>query len=192
MSDMSHPRRADARKSRAAILAAAPAVLESTPDAGLAAIARAAGVTRQTIYAHFSSRDQLLAAVVDQITERAAAAMDTVDLDTGAAAEVLQRLLAAGREATSGHPALVQQIAAEPIGPTADRARHAPIADRIAVVIRRGQRTGEFDDRLPADWLATAVIALAHAAAEHRSAAGLSTDAADRILQTTIRNTLTR
>ncbi|BCJ29367.1 TetR/AcrR family transcriptional regulator [Actinocatenispora sera] len=180
------PRRADARRSRAAILTAAVEVLDAHPDAGLAAVARAAGVTRQTIYAHFSSREHLLAAVVDRLTEQAVAAMDAVETDSGTAGDALLRLLAAGRQSTDRYPALLQQIATQPVGPDTDRLRHAPVADRIERVIRRGQRTGEFDDRLPADWLAAAVIALAHAAADHPS--GID----EAVLSRTVRNTLTR
>ncbi|MFE2932011.1 hypothetical protein [Streptomyces sp. NPDC059278] len=50
-------------------------------------------VTRQSVYAHFRSREQLLPAIVDRITEEIIAAMDAADLHTGPAADALLRLL---------------------------------------------------------------------------------------------------
>jgi len=85
----------------------------------------------------------------------------------------------------------MHHIATLPVGPAQDRERHAPVADRIAQVIRRGQRTGEFDDELDAEWLAAAVIALAHSAAGHRDARWLSAADADRTFQTTLWRLLT-
>ena len=46
--------RADAERSIAAILDAAVQVLAARPDAGMGEIAKAAGVARQTVYAHFT------------------------------------------------------------------------------------------------------------------------------------------
>jgi AcrR family transcriptional regulator len=163
-------RRADARRSREAILDAATRVLDAEPDAGLGAVADAAGVTRQTVYAHFPSRENLLLAVAERLTDRTVAAMDAVDLDAGPAADALVRLLDAAAREAERHPVLTRRISAVPVGPEADRDRHAPVADRIRRVIERGRRDGEFDDRLPVGWLVAVTITLAHAASEERQA----------------------
>ncbi len=186
MSPPPRKRRADAHRSRAAILDAAPRVLDADPDAGLEAVAVAAGVTRQTVYAHFPSREQLLLAVVDRVTEEAAAAMDAVELDTGPAAEALMRLLEAGMKAARRYPVLLQRIAALRVSPPADRDRHRPVADRIEQVILRGRESGEFDDRLPVDWLVAATIRLGHMASEERDAGRMTGTAAQDALRTSL------
>ncbi|MBX7555472.1 TetR/AcrR family transcriptional regulator [Streptomyces sp. NPDC004232] len=175
--------RADARRSRAAILEAAPRVLDADPDAGLEAVAVAAGVTRQTVYAHFPSREQLLLAVVDRITEEAVAAMDAVDLDTGPAADVLMRLLDAGMRAARRYPVLLQKISALPVSPQTERDQHRSVADRVEQVILRGRDTGEFDDRLPVDWLVAATIRLGHLASEEQDEGRMSETAAQDALR---------
>ena len=54
-------RRADAVANRRAVLDAALDVLTASPDASLGDIATRAGVSRRTVYGHFSSREDLLA-----------------------------------------------------------------------------------------------------------------------------------
>jgi AcrR family transcriptional regulator len=179
-------RRADARRSRAAILDAAVELLNTNPDAGVEAVATAAGVTRQTVYAHFPSREKLLAAVVGHVTEEAVEAMDAADLDTGPAADALLRLLEAGQRTVGRYPVLLRAVAALPVSPEADHDRHAPVADRLARVIRRGRETGEFDDGLPLDWLVAVTVKLGHAASEEVDAGRLSEEEAARTLRTTI------
>lgn len=176
-------RRADARRSRAAILDAATRVLNAEPDAGLEVIASAAGVTRPTVYAHFPSREQLLLAVVERITHEVVVAMDAADLDTGPAVDALMRVLDAGAQVTGRYPVLVQLISAHPVGPEADHDRHTPVADRIRRVIQRGRSAGEFDDRLPVDWLVAAIIRLGHAASEEAQAGRLTAPAAQDALR---------
>ncbi|MEE1940792.1 TetR/AcrR family transcriptional regulator [Streptomyces sp. TRM 70361] len=181
-----HNRRADARRSRAAILDAALRVLDARPDASLETIAGAAGVTRQTVYAHFPSRERLLLAVADRITEEVAAVMDAADPHTGPAADALLRLLDAAGRAARRHPALLRQISTLLVGPQADRDRHTPIADRISAVLRRGRQTGEFDDRLPLDWLVAVTIGLAHTAGEEQDTGRLSAPEAEHALRTSV------
>lgn len=181
------PRRADAERSRAAILAAAETVLGERPRAGLDDIARAAGVTRQTVYAHFSSREALVDAALEDVTAKVVAALDEAAAESAAsepAEDALLRLLATSWQVAGRYPLLAH---AQPSGGGAAHDLHRPIADRLARVLRRGRRSGEFDARLPVDWLVPATIALAHAAAEEVVAGRRSDSAAERHLLESVR-----
>ncbi|WP_425561494.1 hypothetical protein, partial [Micromonospora lupini] len=77
---------------------------------------------------------------------------------------------------------LAQQIASLPVSPHTDQERHAPIADRISRVIRRGQASGEFDREVPAEWLAAVTIKIGHAAGEEVEAGRMEpAEAADAL-----------
>ena len=55
-------------------------------------------------------------------------------------------------------------------------------------LIRRGQRTGDFDRALNAAWLAAAIVGLIHAAAGQVAAGRLTTNAAPAmLLESTLR-----
>ncbi|WP_067975082.1 TetR/AcrR family transcriptional regulator [Nocardiopsis trehalosi] len=185
-SSQARNRRADAQRSRAAIIDAAVRVIDGDPDAGVEAVAAAAGVTRQTVYAHFPGREHLVRAAVDRATEETAAAMDAADPGTGPAAEALVRLLDAAARAAARRPGLVRAAAALPTTPDAEYDRHRPVTDRIGRVVRRGRRSGEFDGRLPVDWQVAAVIALAHTAGTESAAGRLSAPAAADALRTSL------
>ncbi|MFC9971557.1 TetR/AcrR family transcriptional regulator [Spirillospora sp. NPDC127200] len=167
-------RRADAERSRAAVLAAAVRLLNERPDTGMAAIAEAAEVTRQTVYAHFPTRGDLVAAVIDHITAEVAEAMDAAGPDEGPAADALLRLLDGGYVSATRYRGL-QELAASPVPREVDRARHDPITARLRRVVERGREDGEFERRFPSSWLVAAVLALAHAAGEE-AASGRMTD----------------
>ncbi|GAA2877188.1 TetR/AcrR family transcriptional regulator [Nonomuraea rubra] len=179
-------RRADARRSRSAILAAAVELLDIDPDASVDAIATAAGVSRQTVYAHFPSRDRLLAAVLDHLTEETVAAMEAAGPGSGPAAEALLRLLDAADRTAGRHPALLPRLAALPVTSQDDQARHAPVAELLERVIRRGQAAGEFDAEMPAEWLVAVTIRLAHAASEQATAGLMSKEESRRALHATL------
>jgi AcrR family transcriptional regulator len=157
-------RRADARRSVAAILDAAIATFAERPEASMEEIARAAGVARQTVYAHFPSRDALLRAVQERALAEAIAAIDAAEIDRGPAAAALERLVGAGWQTLERYP-LLMDLRAE-MTPAEELAHHRPILDRLERLIRRGQRRGEFDRSIPANWLLTSFLALSHAAAE--------------------------
>jgi len=59
-------RRRDAEANRDSLLDAALRALAEDPDAGLDAVARAAGLTRRTVYGHFPSREALVTALADR------------------------------------------------------------------------------------------------------------------------------
>lgn len=175
--------RSDARRRRLSILDAAISLLNAPTDPSLEAIAAAAGVTRQTVYAHFPSRDVLLAAALDRVTGEAMAELDAVDLDAGSATDALLRLLDASARVAARHRLLFQRTTAVPVTPQEDLERHQPVTARLVRVIARGQRDGEFDDRLPADWLAALTVRIGHAAGDEADAGRMSRARAAAVLR---------
>ncbi|WP_413471056.1 TetR/AcrR family transcriptional regulator [Streptomyces peucetius] len=153
----------------------------------MAAVAAAAGVTRQTVYAHFGTRDALLEAVADRVTQEAMAAMDVAEVEDGPALDALMRLQDIGWRLFERHPALLQ-LGAAPAHAEADRARHEPVTDRLTRLIAKGQAAGEFDPEPPAAWLVAAVISLGHAAGNEVGAGRMSvTEAAAHLRTATLR-----
>lgn len=178
----SRRRRADAERSVAAILDAAVDVLGQRPDASVEDVAAGAGVSRQTVYAHFPSREELIAATVDRISAEAIAAIDDADLDRGTAADALLRLLDASWRTFHRYPLLL-----DPAASTGDDARrHQPVVDRLHRLIKRGQAAGEFDRKLSPAWLVTSIIALGHAAGEQVAAGRMSHRQATNVLRRSV------
>ncbi len=179
-------RRADAERSIAAILEAAARVLGERPEASIEDVARAAGVSRQTVYAHFPSRDALLGALLDRVTERVVAAIDAADLDAGPPAQALVRFLEIGWQALEGDPFL-PRLPTPPMSRQQALDRHEPVLDRLKALVTRGQRTGDFNRDLPASWLLSATVALGHAAGEEVRAGRMTAEDARDALRQSIR-----
>lgn len=176
-------RRADADRSRQAVLGAAIDLLDRQPDASVEAIAAAAQVTRQTVYAHFPSRGVLVDAVLDELTTQVIAEMDAIDLDELPATDAVLRIVDLSWHLFERHPFLLQPVATRPEG--SDQ-RHQPVTDRLARLIERGQRSGEIDRELPVVWLLRATIALGHAAGEAVGAGALTAVQAAALTRTSL------
>ncbi|MFI6922246.1 TetR/AcrR family transcriptional regulator [Nonomuraea spiralis] len=161
-------RRSDARRSIDAILDAARVVLGERPDASMEEIATTANVTRQTVYAHFASRDALMAALIEVAAAEYAALLDAAALDTAPPPDALAGFLDAGWRFLRRHPLLLDLTVSRVHRPEGDDP-HDVVPPRLERLIRRGQHTGDFDPVPPAAWLAAAVIGLQHAAAEEIS-----------------------
>jgi AcrR family transcriptional regulator len=155
--------RSDARQSIAAILRAATETLNTDPGASVEDIARAAGVSRQTVYAHFPTREALLDAVIEQATAEVTAAFDAAGLEDAPPAVALIRLLEAGWQVTARYP-FVWHLPG--VSPEQDASRHAPVVSRMLELISRAQESGDLDATLPPSWLLTASLALGRAAEE--------------------------
>lgn len=93
----SRPLRADAARNRALLLAAAAdEFAEHGLDASVADIARRAGIGKGTVFRHFSTKDDLIAAIVlDRIEALGAIGENLLDADDPGAA-LLKFLTAAG------------------------------------------------------------------------------------------------
>ncbi|HEX6451798.1 MAG TPA: TetR/AcrR family transcriptional regulator [Trebonia sp.] len=153
--------RTDAQQSIAAILEAATDVLNVDVGASIEDIARAAGVTRQTVYAHFPSRQALLNAVIERAVATVTAAFDAAGEEEAPPAVALTRLLDTGMRAAARYAFLWQlpEVSVEE-----DRDRHQPVMERMLAIIERGQETGDIDATLSPAWLLTAALALGRAA----------------------------
>lgn len=163
------------------MLAAAITLLDERIDASMESVAAAAGVTRQTVYAHFPSRDVLQNAVVDELTRETMAAIDALDLDHGSALDGVLALLDVGWRGFEQHPLLLHL----PLSAGQDE-RHEPVSERLERLIRRGQRVGEITRELPVAWLVSALIALGHAAGEAAGANRMPTRKAAAALRTSV------
>jgi AcrR family transcriptional regulator len=143
-------------------------------------IARAAGVSRQTVYAHFASRDALIDAVIEYATTEFTGLLDGLDLEEAPPAQALTRLLEAGWRIAARYPFLWLQPAVDP-GKDADR--HAPVLDRMLDIVRRGQASGDFDASVPAHWLLSASLALGRATEDEVKAGRMSIEQATHAMR---------
>ncbi len=145
-------------------------------------IATAAGTSRQTVYAHFPSREALLNALIDRATEQVVATLDAADLDNVSASEGLARLLEIGWTAFEAEPFLLQ-LPTPAQTPTEERVLHEPVLAHLERLIRRGRRDGDFDRKLPVNWMLAAAIALGHAAGDEVRAGRMSSHKARVVLE---------
>ena len=177
--------RSDARQSIAAVIDAAIRTLGDRPDASMDEIARAAGVTRQTVYAHFPSRDALIDAVTEQATAEVTGLLDGPGPGPGqeSPAQALTRLLDAGWRVAARYPFLWLQPAVDP-GKDADR--HAPVLDRMLDIVRRGQASGDFDASVPAHWLLSACLALGRATEDEVKAGRMTIEQATQAMHQSV------
>jgi AcrR family transcriptional regulator len=168
-------RRSDAEQNVTAILQAAIQVLNAEPGASIGDIATAAGVSRQTVYAHFPSREALVEAVIERATAEVTAAFEAAGQDEEPPAVALIRLLDAGWRVTAGYPFLWHQPA---VSTDEDFDRHGPVLERLHEIIRRGQASGDFDSSLTPAWLLAASLAVGRAAEDEVKAGRMTIEEA--------------
>lgn len=146
------PLRADARRNRALVLDAAAACFADAGDGvPIDEIARRAGVGVGTVCRHFATKQDLIDAVVEEMSAslvadaRAALASN----DPGSAFEMFVFQLA---ETQARHRALAEQMAANPELPVAAQAAKAELRTALGELVSRAQQAGAVrDDVSPAD-----------------------------------------
>lgn len=182
-------RRADARRSIAAILDAGVTRLSAGSEVNVAEIARAAGVGRVTLYGHFPTKEALVDAVVAHAIARTSQALDAVDLDTGPAPDALARLATSSWQILNQHRQLMA-AGMRHLSPQRMRAHHDQAMERVRALVVRGQADGDIRTDLPADWLITTYYALLHAAADEVNAGRLDPAQAGQAVAATVTGAL--
>lgn len=179
-------RRATAERNAEAILDAAERLLRDRQQASIVAVAREAGVSRVTVYGHFSTKEELLEAVATRAVRAAATAVEEAEPDQGPPIEALDRVISASWRELERQEA-VRMAVAEELGSEAVRRAHESAAAILGDLIDRGRADGAFRTDLPAEWLTTSFFGLAHAAADEVRAERMPADAAREAFATSIR-----
>ena len=171
-------RRADAARNIDRILESAIHVFAMDPAAGMNDVAAHAGVGRATLYRHFPSRDDLMAAIKAQARHEAIAAVESCPLDEGSAIECIERIVRAVIELGDRYRFIS--------GWRAEGDEHPEPRERISAALQaaaeRGQRRGEITRSVPAEWAALAIRSLMLAAIEELSTGRVSEREAERIV----------
>ncbi|MBT2455390.1 TetR/AcrR family transcriptional regulator [Streptomyces sp. ISL-86] len=194
--DANRPRRrADAERNTAAIIDAGLDCFLADPQASMTSIARAAGVSRVTLYSHFPTREALLDAALERAITEAAAALEAPDAAeaegaagaAGAEGAVagLERLVRTSWRLLDRHAAVFAAVSAA-LPPERLRERHGRVLAPVRRLIVRGQEAGELRADLSADWLVTVVYSLVHAAAAEVKAGRMAPEDAPRTLTATV------
>ena len=171
MSEKHRPQRSDATVNVGRLKAAALDLLGSGSDPSMGEIAAAAGLSRQTAYSHFPSRQALYDALVAHLVAAAAEVLDA-DLPTDPVAG-LEAWLARAWSLIDQYPALLNPDVFDGSSRASDTevmTQHEPIIGGLRRVLERARE----QDLLPAgaspDWLVAAVVALGHAAGQEVTA----------------------
>ncbi|MEU4696332.1 TetR/AcrR family transcriptional regulator [Nonomuraea dietziae] len=189
MGKTTQPRRADAERNIATILATATRLLCADPGASVAEIAKAAGVGRVTLYGHFPSRESLVDAVLEHAVDHAELALSGLDLEGLPAPEALERLVASSWEILDRHSRLF--VAADRALPAERiRERHSGPLARVERLIVRGRDEGSFRTDLPLSWLVSTFLVVLHNAAGEIEAGRLPREEAGEVLTRTLRSVL--
>lgn len=176
--------RADSLRNRNAILEAAAECLADNPVASLADIAQAAGIGRVTLYGHFSSRNELLTALLHRTMERVESELANVDLhgDPWAALDALAGSswkLVYSLDRLRGVVELA--LPAEQMHGSHDRPR-----DRVVELLTRGRAEGTFRRDQSIEWQTAAYFAILHGVASEIRAGRLT----EREVRTALPQTL--
>lgn len=173
--------RADAARNQRAILQSAARVLGHRPDASMQAIARVAGLHRTTLYRHYPTRQDLVAAIHRQALDDAERAVAEARPADGSATDAVGRAIAA--LTAVGDRYLILAHEREPRAVV--REREDEVTAPLVALIERGQRDGEFRDDLPAVWLASTLWTLLAAGVRASAEEGIGAErAADRVRRT--------
>lgn len=159
------PLRQDARRTVARVVEVATRVLADSPEATMQEIADAAGLGRATVYRHFASREDLMAAITLEAFRQMREALDGLRLGEGDVVAALHRALATFFEVGDRYRFLAQH----PDAPVRGAEKEAAVRELFAPVgdlLERAQAEGVVRAGLPLDWVRASLGALLKTAFE--------------------------
>lgn len=180
-----NPRRAVGERNRATILDAAASLVRRGEHLHFTVLAREAGLSRPTVYAHFQDRGQLVAALLDRSVRQAGSVIREAQPGDGDAVDALRRVIEAGWEHLAQHEEIARAVAHEVSHDSLHRA-HDEISAALGTLLQRGRREGSFRTDLPVEWMVAACTALIHAAALTTRSGRMDPDSALDALLTTV------
>lgn len=163
------------------ILTEAPAVLSEDPAASIDVIASRLGISRATLYRHFSSRTELTTAIHRRALEDALAAINAAKTEHGTASSALRRVIDRVIEVGDRYRFLSGRRAeAEDL-----RKLEELVGDPLVSLLERGQREGEVRTDRTARVLADQLSGLFTAAIGHVESGELTiTEASEATFET--------
>ncbi|MFD7161655.1 TetR/AcrR family transcriptional regulator [Kribbella sp. NPDC059898] len=174
---MSRKKREDAQANAAGIVRAAEELLAAGQDPSLADIAARAGVSRQTLYAHFDRRSDLFDHIVERMTHEVASHLSGTPLPDEPRAGIAEWAARSWR-VIEANPALLNPALFAHRDGGADPAAHEPITGGLRQVLQRAADAQLLAPAASVDWLVTAVLAIGHAAAGELAAGRMTAAAA--------------
>lgn len=151
--------RSDARRNRDAVLAAGARLLAARPAASMQEVADASGLGRATVYRHFPTREDLVAALLGRVGDEVAQLIAAALAEPGPAPAVLRRL-ATDAVALGRRWRFLQAL-----GPEADAELDAPAA-RFAAWVAGAQGRGELRAGVDPAWIGAVTRAVLEAAVD--------------------------
>jgi TetR/AcrR family transcriptional regulator, mexCD-oprJ operon repressor len=180
--------RSDSLRNREAILDAAAECLTVNPAASLADIATAAGVGRVTLYGHFSSRTDLLTALLHYSMARVESELATVDL-SGSPWQAMDALVGSSWRLVHSLNELRGVMERE----LPEQHMHGSHGDprlRVEHLLERGRADGSFRSDQSVQWQTACYFAMLHSAAAEIRAGRLTEAEVSALLPQTLRSLL--
>lgn len=175
MSTIAHrPLRADARRNREKVVAAAAAAFaESGLEAQVEDIARRAGVGVGTVYRHFPTKEALVEALAAEHFERLADIAEAALEEAGAPWEVFSAAIWRSANAAAGDVAWCELIGGDASTMPAAARGLARLATAMSALIGRARQDGAMRADATVDDVRTIMCGFGHVAAAQRAGAGL-------------------
>jgi TetR/AcrR family transcriptional repressor of mexCD-oprJ operon len=172
-------------RTAAKVVAAATHVLASSPDATMQEIADAAGIGRATVYRHYATREDLLAAIERTAFAEVRVALEARDLDRGDPIEALHRALDAFFEVGDRYRFLAEHPE-QPMPPADKQAAMQEVFAPVVALLDRARREGAIRSDVSAEWVRAVLGGLLRTAFEQMAAGAVDRDAAPALVARTL------